>query len=102
MGLRSATAIALPVFLAGYVTTTFGQATLFPNSAAHAVSHLATGAAIAVSWCALVQQGLAGIASLAGPTLSGLLAWSIAITLLAAANVLVVAAPEKTDAPSPT
>ncbi|MFD6399416.1 MFS transporter [Nocardia sp. NPDC060249] len=95
-------ALALPIFLAGYITTTFGQATLFPNSAAHAVSHLATGAAIAVSWCALVQQGLAGIASLAGPTLSGLLPWSLAITLLAAVNVLVVAAPEKTDAPSPT
>ncbi|MFC9996595.1 MFS transporter [Nocardia sp. NPDC127526] len=86
-------AIALPIFLAGYVTTTFGQATLFPNSAAHAVSHLVSGGAIAVSWCALIQQGLAGVASLAGPALTGLLAWSLAITLLAAVNVLVVAAP---------
>lgn len=82
-------AIALPIFLAAYVTTTFGQATLFPNSAAHAVSHLASGAAIAVSWCALIQQGLAGIASLAGPSLTGLLTWSLAITLLAAINVFV-------------
>lgn len=81
--------IALPIFLAGYVTTTFGQATLFPNSAAHAVSHLVSGAAIAVSWCALIQQGLAGIASLAGPSLTGLVAWSLAITLLAAANVFI-------------
>ncbi|MFD6161892.1 MFS transporter [Nocardia sp. NPDC060256] len=88
-------AIALPIFLAGYVATTFGQATLFPNSAAHAVSHLVSGAAIAVTWCALIQQGLAGIASLAGPSLTGLVAWSIAITALAGANVLVVAAPEK-------
>lgn len=88
-------AIALPIFLAGYVTTTFGQATLFPNSAAHAVSHLATGAAIAVSWCALIQQGLAGVASLAGPSLTGLLAWSLAITLLAVVNVLIAAAPER-------
>ncbi|WP_433722371.1 MFS transporter [Nocardia sp. CA-129566] len=84
-------AIALAIFLAGYVTTTFGQATLFPNSAAHAVSHLVTGGAIAVSWCALIQQGLAGIASLAGPALTGLVAWSIAVTLLAAVNVVVVA-----------
>nr|WP_278261882.1 MFS transporter [Nocardia sp. AG03] len=87
-------AVALPIFLAGYVTSTFGQATLFPNSAAHAVSHLATGAAIAVSWCALIQQGLAGIASLAGPALTGLLAWSLVLTLLAAANVALVAVPE--------
>ncbi|MFD6389577.1 MFS transporter [Nocardia sp. NPDC060259] len=86
-------AIALPIFLAGYVTTTFGQSTLFPNSAAHAVSHLATGAAIAVSWCALIQQGLAGIAALAGPALTGLLAWSLVLTLLAAANVVLVVAP---------
>ncbi|QIS15548.1 MFS transporter [Nocardia arthritidis] len=89
-------AIALPIFLAGYVTTTFGQATLFPNSAAHAVSHLVSGGAIAVSWCALIQQGLAGVASLAGPSLTGLLAWSIAITSLAAVNVLVAAAPSPT------
>ncbi|MFF2084650.1 MFS transporter [Nocardia sp. NPDC058176] len=87
-------AIALPIFLAGYVTSTFGQATLFPNSAAHAVSHLAAGAAIAVSWCALIQQGLAGIASLAGPALTGLLAWSLVLTLLAAANVALVRTPE--------
>ncbi|MEV6217044.1 MFS transporter [Nocardia sp. NPDC051833] len=87
-------AVALPIFLAGYVTTTFGQATLFPNSAAHAVSHLATGAAIAVSWCALIQQGLAGIASLAGPALTGLLAWSLVLTALAAANVALVATPD--------
>lgn len=83
-------AIALPIFLAGYVTTTFGQATLFPNSAANAVSHLVAGGAIAVSWCALIQQGLAGLASLAGPSLTGLLAWSLAISLLAAVNVSVV------------
>ncbi|GAB2643577.1 MFS transporter [Nocardia goodfellowii] len=83
-------AVALPLFLAGYVTATFGQATLFPNSAAHAVSHLVAGGAMAVTWCALIQQGLAGIAALAGPALTGLLAWSIAITLLAAVNVLVV------------
>ncbi|WP_280298600.1 MFS transporter [Nocardia neocaledoniensis] len=89
-------ALALPLFLAGYVTTTFGQATLFPNSAAHAVSHLTAGAAIAVSWCALIQQGLAGIASLAGPALSGLLAWSLVLTLLAAVNVALVRAPEST------
>ncbi|MEV0062222.1 MFS transporter [Nocardia sp. NPDC050718] len=87
-------AVALPIFLAGYVTTTFGQATLFPNSAAHAVSHLATGAAIAVSWCALIQQGLAGIASLSGPALTGLLAWSLVLTALAAANVALVATPD--------
>ncbi|MFC9893756.1 MFS transporter [Nocardia sp. NPDC127579] len=85
-------AIALPIFLAGYVTTTFGQATLFPNSAAHAVSHLAAGGALAVSWCALIQQGLAGLASLTGPALTGLLAWSIAISVLAAVNVVVVTA----------
>lgn len=88
-------AIALPIFLAGYVATTFGQATLFPNSAAHAVSHLVSGAAIAVTWCALIQQGLAGVASLAGPSLTGLIAWSIAITVLALVNVFVVAAPEQ-------
>ncbi|MGW5309886.1 MFS transporter [Nocardia thailandica] len=87
-------ALALALFLAGYVATTFGQATLFPNSAAHAVSHLTAGAAIAVSWCALVQQGLAGIASLAGPALHGLLPWSLVLTLLAAANVALVALPE--------
>ncbi|MEU8896492.1 MFS transporter [Nocardia sp. NPDC048505] len=89
-------AFALPIFLIGYVTTTFGQATLFPNSAAHAVSHLVAGGAMAVSWCALIQQGLAGIASLAGPALTGLLAWSLAITVLAAVNVVVVAAPSPT------
>ncbi|KAA8883748.1 multidrug effflux MFS transporter [Nocardia colli] len=93
-------AIALPVFLAGYIATTFGQATLFPNSAAHAVSHLVSGAAIAVTWCALIQQGLAGIASLAGPSLTGLIAWSTAISLLALANVFIVAAPEKPAATS--
>ncbi|WP_194815421.1 MFS transporter [Nocardia sp. XZ_19_385] len=82
--------IALPIFLAGYLTATFGQATLFPNSAAHAVSHLVAGGAMAVTWCALIQQGLAGVASLAGPALTGLIAWSLAITLLAAVNVLVV------------
>ncbi|MEV6773848.1 MFS transporter [Nocardia sp. NPDC051030] len=87
-------AIALPIFLAGYVTTTFGQATLFPNSAAHAVSHLVSGAAIAVSWCALIQQGLAGVASFAGPALTGLVGWSIAITALAAVNVLIARTPE--------
>ncbi|MFI6871556.1 MFS transporter [Nocardia sp. NPDC050406] len=93
-------ALALPIFLAGYVTTTFGQATLFPNSAAHAVSHLVSGAAIAVSWCALIQQGLAGIASLAGPSLTGLVAWSSALTLLAAVNVLLAAAKEPTHSES--
>ncbi|MEV6561642.1 MFS transporter [Nocardia sp. NPDC051756] len=93
-------AIALPVFLAGYIATTFGQATLFPNSAAHAVSHLVSGAAIAVTWCALIQQGLAGVASLVGPSLTGLIAWSLVITLLAAVNVLVVAAPERSGTTS--
>ncbi|MEV6278022.1 MFS transporter [Nocardia sp. NPDC051832] len=81
---------ALPIFLAGYLTATFGQATLFPNSAAQAVSHLVAGGAMAVTWCALIQQGLAGVAALAGPALTGLIAWSLAITLLAAVNVLVV------------
>ncbi|MFF5034544.1 hypothetical protein [Nocardia salmonicida] len=91
---------ALSPWVFGLFGVLYGAAHL--GSATYVRQRVRPGAAIAVSWCALVQQDLAGIASPAGPTLSGLLAWSIAITLLAATNVLVVAAPEKTDGPSPT
>lgn len=90
--LDPAQAVGLPVFIAAYVAVTFGQATLFPNSAARAISSVTIGAAMAVSWCAFIQQGLAGVASLLGPLVDTNLAWSVVVAVLALANVALVRA----------
>lgn len=80
----------LVLFVFGYIALTFGQSLLFPNSAATAVTHFAQGGAIAVAYCGLVQQGLAGVASVIGPLASDERVWTAVIagvTVLAAALV---------------
>lgn len=80
----------LVLFVFGYTALTFGQSLLFPNSAATAVTHFAQGGAIAVAYCGLVQQGLAGVASVIGPLASDERVWTAVIagfTAIAAALV---------------
>lgn len=49
------------------------------------MTHFAEGGAIAVAYCGLVQQGIAGIASVVGPLASDERVWSAIVALITAA-----------------
>ncbi|MEW6340599.1 MAG: MFS transporter [Pseudomonadota bacterium] len=78
------------IFIALYCLTIFGQAVLFPNSMATAVSDAHDYGAHAMALCGFLQQGLAGIAAAASVLLQHDGMWSVAVFLLGALTLLQV------------
>ncbi|MBN3786748.1 multidrug effflux MFS transporter [Burkholderia sp. Ac-20353] len=78
------------IFIALYCLTTFGQAVLFPNSMATAVSDARDYGAHAMALCGFLQQGLAGIAATAAVLLHHDGAWTVAVFVLGALTLLQV------------
>ncbi|GGY11799.1 MFS transporter [Paludibacterium paludis] len=72
----------LLLFVGLYCLTIFGQAVLFPNSMATAVSDAKDHGAHAMALCGFLQQGLAGIAATASVLLHHNGAWTLAVTAL--------------------
>lgn len=84
----SGTALMLPAGMAGhgpglfillYVLVTFGQAVLFPNSMARAVSAARMHGAHAMALCGFMQQGVAGLAAILAVTLHRGPVWALAV-----------------------
>ncbi|OJA56456.1 MFS transporter [Burkholderia ubonensis] len=78
------------IFIALYCLTIFGQAVLFPNSMATAVSDAHEYGAHAMALCGFLQQGLAGIAATAAVLLHHDGAWTLAVFVLGVLTLLQV------------
>ncbi|MBH1922050.1 MFS transporter [Serratia surfactantfaciens] len=78
------------VFIALYCLTIFGQAVLFPNSMAMAVSDAKEYGAYAMALCGFLQQCLAGVAAAGAVLLEHHGLWALAIALLGLAGWLMV------------
>ncbi|WP_197083098.1 MFS transporter [Chromobacterium sp. LK11] len=70
------------LFIGLYCLTIFGQAVLFPNSMATAVSDAKEHGAHAMALCGFLQQGLAGIAATGSVLLHHDGAWTLAVAAL--------------------
>jgi DHA1 family bicyclomycin/chloramphenicol resistance-like MFS transporter len=81
---------ALYVFIALYCLTIFGQALLFPNSMARAVSSVAGGGAQAVALCGFLQQGIAGLVATASVLFHHGGSWTLVLFGLGATTYAVV------------
>jgi MFS family permease len=80
----------MTVFIALYCLTIFGQAVLFPNSMAMAVSDAKEQGAYAMALCGFLQQCLAGIAAAGAVLLEHHGLWAAAIALLGLIAWLIV------------
>ncbi|WP_211129388.1 MFS transporter [Serratia surfactantfaciens] len=80
----------MAVFIALYCLTIFGQAVLFPNSMAMAVSDAKEYGAYAMALCGFLQQCLAGVAAAGAVLLEHHGLWALAIALLGLAGWLMV------------
>ncbi|MCA8216671.1 MFS transporter [Burkholderia cepacia] len=80
------------IFIALYCLAIFGQAVLFPNSMATAVSDAHEHGAHAMALCGFLQQGLAGIAATAAVLQHHGGTWTLAVFVLGALTWLVVQA----------
>ncbi|CAI1922700.1 MFS transporter [Serratia proteamaculans] len=80
----------MTVFIALYCLTIFGQAILFPNSMAMAVSDAKEQGAYAMALCGFLQQCLAGIAAAGAVLLEHHGLWAAAIALLGLIAWLIV------------
>lgn len=80
----------LLLFVGLYCLTIFGQAVLFPNSMATAVSEAKNHGAHAMALCGFVQQGLAGIAATVSVLLHHNGAWTLAVAALGLITLLPV------------
>ncbi|BEN90666.1 MFS transporter [Serratia marcescens] len=78
------------LFIALYCLTIFGQAVLFPNSMAMAVSDAKEYGAYAMALCGFLQQCLAGVAAAGAVLLEHHGLWALAIALLGLAGWLMV------------
>ncbi|WP_179255142.1 hypothetical protein [Burkholderia sp. HI2500] len=78
------------IFIALYCLAIFGQAVLFPNSMATAVSNAHEHGAHAMALCGFLQQGLAGIAATAAVLQHHGGTWTLAVFVLGALTWLVV------------
>lgn len=78
------------IFIALYCLAIFGQAVLFPNSMATAVSDAHEHGAHAMALCGFLQQGLAGIAATAAVLQHHGGTWTLAVFVLGALTWLVV------------
>ncbi len=83
-------AAGLWIFIALYCLTIFGQAVLFPNSMATAVSDAQAHGAHAMALCGFLQQGLAGIAATAAVLLHHDGTWTVAVFVLGALTFLLI------------
>jgi len=80
----------MALFIALYCLTIFGQAVLFPNSMAMAVSDAKEHGAYAMALCGFLQQCLAGVAAAGTVLLEHHGLWALAIALLGLAGWLMV------------
>ncbi|TSB30383.1 multidrug effflux MFS transporter [Serratia marcescens] len=80
----------MALFIVLYCLTIFGQAVLFPNSMAMAVSDAKEHGAYAMALCGFLQQCLAGIAAAGAVLLEHHGLWALAIALLGLAGWLMV------------
>lgn len=80
----------MTVFIALYCLTIFGQAVLFPNSMAMAVSDAKEQGAYAMALCGFLQQCLAGIAAAGAVLLEHHGLWAAMIALLGLIAWLIV------------
>ncbi|CAI1054529.1 MFS transporter [Serratia ficaria] len=80
----------MTVFIALYCLTIFGQAVLFPNSMAMAVSDARAYGAYAMALCGFLQQCLAGVAAAGAVLLEHQGLWALAIALLGLLGWLMV------------
>ncbi|MCD4501397.1 MFS transporter [Chromobacterium vaccinii] len=80
----------LLLFIGLYCLTIFGQAVLFPNSMATAVSDAKNHGAHAMALCGFLQQGLAGIAATVSVLLHHNGAWTLAVAALGLITLLQV------------
>ncbi|MFC5707806.1 MFS transporter [Aeromonas eucrenophila] len=80
----------LVIMMGLYCLIIFGQAVLFPNSMALAVSDAREHGAYAMALCGFLQQGLAGIAAAGATLLSHHGTWAPAIFALALVAALIV------------
>ncbi|HBL7017554.1 MFS transporter [Serratia marcescens] len=80
----------MALFIALYCLTIFGQAVLFPNSMAMAVSDAKEHGAYAMALCGFLQQCLAGVAAAGAVLLEHHGLWALAIALLGLAGWLMV------------
>ncbi|QGH61641.1 MFS transporter [Serratia proteamaculans] len=80
----------MTVFIILYCLTIFGQAVLFPNSMAMAVSDVKQQGAYAMALCGFLQQCLAGIAAAGAVLLEHHGLWAAAIALLGLIAWLIV------------
>ncbi|AXK22052.1 Sugar (and other) transporter family protein [Serratia marcescens] len=80
----------MALFIALYCLTIFGQAVLFPNSMAMAVSDAKEHGAYVMALCGFLQQCLAGIAAAGAVLLEHHGLWALAIALLGLAGWLMV------------
>ncbi|WP_436286542.1 MFS transporter [Serratia nevei] len=78
------------LFITLYCLTIFGQAVLFPNSMAMAVSDAKEYGAYAMALCGFLQQCLAGVAAAGAVLLEHHGLWALAIALLGLAGWLMV------------
>lgn len=82
--------LALWLFMGLYCATIFGQAVLFPNTMALAVSDAREYGAHAMALCGFLQQGLAGIAAAASVLFRHGASWTVAVVALGLATALQV------------
>ncbi|AXX26492.1 MFS transporter [Serratia marcescens] len=80
----------MALFIALYCLTIFGQAVLFPNSMAMAVSDAKEYGAYAMALCGFLQQCLAGVAAAGAGLLEHHGLWALAIALLGLGGWLMV------------
>ncbi|HAT3518444.1 TPA: multidrug effflux MFS transporter [Serratia marcescens] len=80
----------MALFIALYCLTIFGQAVLFPNSMAMAVSDAKEYGAYAMALCGFLQQCLAGVAAAGAVLLEHHGLWALAIAVLGLAGWLMV------------
>ncbi|TXE35081.1 multidrug effflux MFS transporter [Serratia marcescens] len=80
----------MALFIALYCLTIFGQAVLFPNSMAMAVSDAKEHGAYAMALCGFLQQCLAGVAAAGAVLLEHHGLWALAIALLGLGGWLMV------------
>jgi MFS family permease len=78
------------VFIALYCLAVLGQAILFPNSMALAVSEVREQGAQAMALCGFLQQGLAGLAATLAVLLQNGGRWTLAVCLLSFMAFLLV------------
>lgn len=86
------------LFVALYCVTIFGQAVLFPNSMAFAVTDAKDHGAQAMALCGFLQQGLAGIAATVSVLLHHDGTWTLAVAALGLMTLLLVVLKVRTRA----